>query len=98
MKKLFAILLLSFALSGCAVKQYTIGMSETEFTASQKYNLSLVEATQGRSVYKRVVEADAQRQRVVANMYYYFKEGRLVRMERVEEPKPAIVVVEKTKS
>jgi uncharacterized lipoprotein YajG len=96
MKKLFAILLLSFILSGCAVKQYTIGMSETEFTASQKYNLSLVEATQGRSVYKRVVEADAQR--VVANMYYYFKEGRLVRIERVEEPKPAIVVVEKTKS
>ncbi|WDF75753.1 hypothetical protein PQ469_17855 [Mucilaginibacter sp. KACC 22773] len=96
MKKSFAILFMSVILASCAVKQYTIGMSETEFTASQKYNLSLVEATQGRSVYKRVVEADAQR--VVANMYYYFKDGRLVRMERVEEPKPAVVVVEKAKS
>jgi len=96
MKKSLAILFLSVILASCAVKQYTIGMSETEFTASQKYNLSLVEATQGRSVYKRVVEVDAQR--VVANMYYYFKDGHLVRMERVEEPKPAVVVVEKAKS
>jgi hypothetical protein len=96
MKKSFAILFLSVILVSCAVKQYTIGMSETEFTASQKYNLRLFEATQGRSVYKRVVEADAQR--VVANMYYYFKDGRLVRMERVEEPKLTVVVVEKAKS
>jgi hypothetical protein len=96
MKKSFAILFLTVILASCAVKQYAIGMSETEFTASQKYNLSLVEATQGRSVYKRVVEVDAQR--VVANMYYYFKNGRLVRMERVEEPKPAVVFVEKAKS
>ncbi len=96
MKKTFAILFLSFILFGCAVKQYTIGMSEAEFTASQKYNLSLVEATQNRSVYKRIVEADGQR--VIANMYYYFKDGHLVRMERVEEHKPAVVVVEKAKS
>jgi len=70
-------------------------MTEAEFTASQKYNLSLVEATQNHTVYKRMVEADGQR--VIANMYYYFKDGRLVRMERVEEPKP-IVVVQKAKN
>lgn len=42
-----------------------------------------------------MVEADGQR--IIANMYYYFKDGRLVRMERVEEPKP-IVVVQKAKN
>lgn len=93
MKKSFTILFLILIITGCAVKHYALGMSEAEFTASQKYNLTLVETTSGRSVYKRIEQMDGQR--VVANMYYYFKDGRLVRTERVEEPTPTVVIVEK---
>ncbi|AYL94194.1 hypothetical protein [Mucilaginibacter celer] len=99
MKRSIIILSLLFIITSCAalknggVPQYTLGMSEQDFTASQRFNLSLVEATPGHTIYKRTVEVDAQR--VVASMYYYFDDGKLVRMRRVEEPKPIVVVEQK---
>jgi uncharacterized protein YcfL len=100
MKRSFIIITLLFVITSCSVlqnggvPQYALGMSEKDFTASQRFNLSLIEATQGHSIYKRTVEADAQR--VIANMYYYFDNGKLVRMRRVEEPKPVVVVEQKS--
>lgn len=94
MKRSLIILSFLFIIASCKVPNYAIGMGEKEFTASQKYNLDLVEASRGRSVYKRAVETDGKR--VIANMYYYFADGKLVRMERVESPPD--VVIEQRKS
>lgn len=89
MKKSLFILSLLFIIASCKVPNYAIGMSENEFTASQKYNLTLVEASRGRAIYKRAVESDGKT--VTANMYYYFVDGKLVRMERVEN-NPDIII------
>lgn len=81
-------------LSGCSVKHYTIGMSESEFKNSEKYNLELVEETSQHAVYRRVAAADAQ-MKPLSYHYYYFNSGTLVRTELVETPKPGIVLLSK---
>ncbi|SEP08433.1 hypothetical protein SAMN05192574_12146 [Mucilaginibacter gossypiicola] len=81
-------------LSGCSVKHYTIGMSESEFKNSEKYNLELVEETSQHAVYRRVAAADPQ-MKPLSYHYYYFNNGTLVRTELVETPKPDVVVLSK---
>lgn len=99
MQKLLVILYLLFIITGCAalknggVIDYPIGMSEKDFTASQRINLDLVEATQGHSVYKRRVGFVGEHG--IAYMYYYFDDGKLVRMRRWEEPDPVVIVTPK---
>jgi len=81
-------------LSGCSVKHYTIGMSESEFKNSEKYNLELVEETSQHAVYRRVASADAQ-MKPLSYHYYYFNSGTLVRTELIETNKPDIVLLNK---
>jgi uncharacterized protein YceK len=81
-------------LSGCSVKHYTIGMSESEFKNSEKYNLELVEETSQHAVYRRIAAADSQ-MKPLSYHYYYFNSGTLVRTELIDAPKPGIVVLGK---
>jgi uncharacterized protein YceK len=81
-------------LSGCSVKHYTIGMSESEFKNSEKYNLELVEETSQHAVYRRIAAADAQ-MKPLSYHYYYFNSGTLVRTELIEAPKPSMVLLSK---
>jgi hypothetical protein len=81
-------------LSGCSIKHYTIGMSESEFKNSEKYNLELVEETSQHAVYRRIAAADSQ-MKPLSYHYYYFNSGTLVRTELVEAPKPGIVLLSK---
>ncbi len=92
MKKAFLILSLASVLAGCKVPVYTIGMTETEFTAKQKLNLQLVEATAHRSVYKRAIDFDDKGKQIF--MYYYFSDGKLVRMKE-DERRPDVVIEQK---
>jgi hypothetical protein len=98
MKQSLIILSILFILTGCAAQKfpYTIGMSEADFNAN-KSRIQLVEATAKRSVYKRDIEYDnapGGTMKPIASMYYYFVEGKLVRMERVEvQPQqPALII------
>lgn len=81
-------------LSGCSVKHYAIGMSESEFKNSEKYNLELVEETSQHAVYRRIASADSQ-MKPLSYHYYYFNSGTLVRTELVGAPKPGIVLLSK---
>jgi hypothetical protein len=81
-------------LSSCSIKHYTIGMSESEFKNSEKYNLELVEETSQHAVYRRIAAADSQ-MKPLSYHYYYFNSGTLVRTELVEAPKPGIVLLSK---
>ncbi|MGF7073803.1 hypothetical protein [Mucilaginibacter sp. 3215] len=94
LKNLVLSLFILLALSGCSVKHYTIGMSESEFKNSEKYNLELVEETSQHAVYRRIASADAQ-SKPLSYHYYYFNNGTLVRTELVDAPKPGIVVLSK---
>ncbi|NHA04182.1 hypothetical protein G7092_10270 [Mucilaginibacter sp. HC2] len=97
MKQSFIILSILFIITGCAAQKlpYTIGMSEADFNAN-KSRIDLVEATAKRTIYKRDIEYDNRpggTMKPTASMYYYFVEGKLVRMERVEiVQQPAVVI------
>lgn len=93
-KNIFLSLSILLILSGCSVKHYTIGMSESEFKNSEKYNLELVEETSQHAVYRRVASADAQ-MKPLSYHYYYFNSGTLVRTELIETNKPDIVLLSK---
>jgi major membrane immunogen (membrane-anchored lipoprotein) len=94
MKKIFIIASLSLLIiSGCSTtknaQRYTIGMSEQEFK-THKFLLELVEQTAERSVYRRL-DSYSQDQKTSDYMYYYFKDGKLVRIQRITEV-PTIIV------
>ena len=93
-KSLILSLFILLILSGCSVKHYTIGMSESEFKNSEKYNLELVEETSQHAVYRRIASADAQ-MKPLSYHYYYFNSGTLVRTELIETHKPDVVVLSK---
>jgi len=93
MKRSLIILSVLFIITSCKAPLYTLGMSEKDFT-THKFLLQLVEATPQRTVYKRTLELD-DHQREIASMYYYFEDGKLVRMQRVERQPD--VIVEHTK-
>lgn len=94
LKNLLISLSFLLILSGCSVKHYTIGMSESEFKNSEKYNLELVEETSQHAVYRRVASADSQ-MKPLSYHYYYFNSGTLVRTELIEAHKPDIVLLSK---
>ncbi|UOE47513.1 hypothetical protein MTO98_24190 [Mucilaginibacter sp. SMC90] len=94
LKNVLITLSILLILAGCSVKHYTIGMSESEFKNSEKYNIELVEETSQHTVYRRVASADAQ-MKPLSYHYYYFNSGTLVRTELVETPKPGIVLLSK---
>jgi hypothetical protein len=89
MKKAFFILSFLFVITSCKIPVYTIGMTEAQFTSQHKLNLQLVEATARRSVYKRAVSADDNGNFTV--MYYYFVDGKLVRMQQ-DERRPDVII------
>jgi hypothetical protein len=95
-KQLFIFLLLAIFTSCAALKKnygipdYQLGMSEQDFTASHKNNLVMVEATPGQTVYRRVVGFSLEG--VATFMYYYFDNGKLVRMRRIDDPGTTVVV------
>lgn len=93
MKKVFFILSLASVLAGCKIPVYTIGMTEAEFTGQHKLNLELVEATAHHSVYKRANSVDDKGNQTY--MYYYFADGKLVRMQ--EDEHRADVIIEHKK-
>ena len=91
MKKLsFLSLLLLFFMTSCKVPVYSLGMSEDEFTARHKWATDLVEKSAERTVYKR---GNTSAVALVAQpvMYYYFVNGKLVRIDEGER-KPYVVV------
>jgi hypothetical protein len=85
MKKIITIFAL-IILSGCKLPVYTIGMTEADFKAHNKFTV-IAEATAGRTVYKNESYQDNK-----GNMhyqYFYFDDGKLT---RIEERKPDIIV------
>ncbi|WPU97504.1 hypothetical protein SNE26_15870 [Mucilaginibacter sp. cycad4] len=61
-------------------------MSEQDFTASHKNNLTIMEATKGHTVYRRVIGNNGER------MYYYFENDKLVKMRRADSPNSVVVI------
>lgn len=92
MKNLFFVLVLLSVIMSCAtlkknygIPDYQLGMKEQEFTESHKNNLVTIEATKGYTVYRRVTGFDSY-------TYYYFDDGKLVRMRRMDSPDKVLVV------
>lgn len=90
MKRSFIALSLLFIITSCSAPKYVIGMNETDFNASKPKTV-VVEATRRNTVYKRYLQLEA------ATMYYYFVDGKLERVERVDNQPDAVVVVKHTK-
>jgi hypothetical protein len=85
MKKFITISAL-IILSGCKVPVYTIGMTEADFKAHNRFAI-IAEATAGRTVYKNDSYLDNK-----GNMhyqYFYFAGGKLT---RIAEREPDIII------
>ncbi|MET3981451.1 hypothetical protein ABIB62_003975 [Mucilaginibacter sp. UYP25] len=96
MKKLFLALLLAIVvLSGCMMQNRTfaLGTSEAEFKSKDKWLTTMVEQSEERTVYKKIAGQNGDRYTYV---YYYFVDGKLVRMDEGE--RQPTVVVEHVKS
>jgi hypothetical protein len=93
MKKLSFILLLTITISSCMVqtRNYNLGMSETEFTSKDKWLISVAEKSTERTVYKKIT---GQEHNHYTYLYYYFVDGKLVRIDEGE--KQPNVVIERT--
>ena len=93
MKKLSFILVLAILISGCLVQSttYNLGMSETEFTSKDKWLITLAEKSTERTVYKKI---NGQEHNHYTYLYYYFIDGKLVRIDEGE--KQPNVVIERT--
>jgi hypothetical protein len=87
MKRSFIILSLLFIIVSCKVPVYSLGMTENEFTAHHKLATDLVEKSPQRTVYKRGSTGFVAQ----PTMYYYFVNGKLVRIDEGER-KPYVVV------
>lgn len=81
MKKLLAIILVVWSITSCKVPVYTIGMTETEFKAHNKF-ADLFEATEQTTIYKNPYDTDNEGK--VLYKYFYFSEGKLVRIDEGE--------------
>jgi hypothetical protein len=88
MKKLSILsLLLLFFITSCKTPVYSLGMSEEEFTAHYKGSTDLVEKSVQRTVYRRVSTSFIPK----PTYYYYFIDGKLVRIDEGER-KPYVIV------
>jgi len=85
MKKIFFFGLLSLSIVTGCTKQiyYAIGTPETEFKAHTKGHLALIERTEHSAIYKKYYTFMGQASNDDDGMYYYFADGRLVRMDRI---------------
>jgi hypothetical protein len=92
MKKLLFFGLLSISIiTGCKTQIYSIGISEAEFKAHNKHP-NLIEQTEHTTVYEKVDYSMFQN---TGNMYYYFEDGKLVRIDKTG-PNPPNVVIQHT--
>ncbi|TSD66424.1 hypothetical protein FFF34_003200 [Inquilinus sp. KBS0705] len=90
MKKLLFLILLSVVIfSGCKLPSYTIGMNETQFKSQNKWTANLVEASAERTVYR--IPDTAMPGQPVTYMYYYFVDGKLVRIDQGER-QPTVII------
>ncbi|MDN5284995.1 MAG: hypothetical protein JWR38_1269 [Mucilaginibacter sp.] len=88
MKKLSILgLLLLFFITSCKTPVYSLGMSEDEFTAHYKRSTDLVEKSAQRTVYRRTSSSFIPK----PTYYYYFVDGKLVRIDEGER-KPYVIV------
>lgn len=82
-KLLFAGLLSLIVIAGCTKQiYYAIGTSETEFKAHTKGRLALIEQTEHSASYRKYYTFMGQASNDDDGMYYYFTDGKLVRMDR----------------
>ena len=81
MKKLVATLFIAAALTSCKVPVYTIGMTEAEFKAQNKFT-DLYQATANHTIYRNLDHWDDKGQSVYK--FYYFVDGKLVRIDEDE--------------
>ena len=92
MKKLLFFGLLSLSIiTGCKTQIYSIGTSEAEFRAHNK-GADLIEQTEHTTVYKKYDHSMFQS---TGDKYYYFKDGKLVRID-VTGPNTADIVIRHT--
>jgi hypothetical protein len=88
MKKLPVLsLLLLFFMASCKTPIYSLGTSETEFTAHHKGATTLVEKSAERTVYRRSARTFSSD----PDYYYYFVNGKLTRIDEGER-KPYVIV------
>ena len=92
MRKLSIILLLSILISsGCTIfhdRIYPLGTTEAEFKSKDKWLITMVEQSEERTVYKKLTGQDNNRN---TYLYYYFVDGKLVRMDEGER-QPNVIV------
>lgn len=91
MKKLILFLLLAVTISsGCSLQNrvYALGTSEAEFKKHDKWYTTMVEQSEERTVYKKITGQEANH---YTYLYYYFVDGKLVRMDEGER-QPTVVV------
>ncbi|MBL4677674.1 MAG: hypothetical protein JKY70_15950 [Mucilaginibacter sp.] len=85
MRRSIFILLMSVAACGCSLKNnYPLGTSEAEFTKKNKMLIDLAEKSTERTVYKKTTATGDL-------LYYYFVDGKLVRIDEGIQ-QPAVVV------
>jgi hypothetical protein len=92
MRKLLLLGLLSLTIIvGCKAQIYSIGTSEAEFRAHNK-GADLIEQTAHTTVYKKY---DRSMFQTTGDKYYYFVDGKLVRID-VTGPNTADIVIRHT--
>ena len=79
MKKIIIAFSLIFAFAACKIPSYTIGMSEAEFKSKHKWTAQVAEQTADHTVYK--VQTSFQDEKQKRYQYFYFKNGKLVRLD-----------------
>jgi hypothetical protein len=93
MKKLLFFGLLSLSIiTGCKTQIYSIGTSEAEFRAHNK-GADLIEQTEHTTVYKKYDRAIIP---TTGDKYYYFADGKLVRIDETG-PNRADIVIQHTR-
>ena len=92
MRKLLFFGLLSLSIiTGCKTQIYSIGTSEAEFRAHNR-SANLIEQTEHTTVYKKY---DRSMFGNTGDKYYYFADGKLVRID-VTGPNTADIVIRHT--
>lgn len=81
---LFAGMLSLTIITGCSKQiYYAIGTPEEEFKAHTKGHLTLIEQTDHSAVYRKYYTFLGKAYNDDEGMYYYFSDGKLVRIDRI---------------
>lgn len=89
MKPLITIALVGLCLVGCITVRATLGMSETDFTRQYK-TAEAVKLAQDGDVYKMNLYV----QGIYKSKYFYFQEGKLVRVDDGQRRPDVIIQVQ----